>query len=162
MRKRILFVCLGNICRSPGAEAVMNALIKREGLENKIYCDSAGILDYHNGEPADIRMQAHANNRGYYLDSISRQVNPQKDFDKFDMIIGMDDQNISDLNLLAKNQADRDKIFKMTDFSSDHAYDQVPDPYYGGDQGIEMVLDIMEDACKGLLNYLKNGFSRDI
>ncbi len=162
MKKQILFVCLGNICRSPSAEAVMNGLIKREGLENEIECDSAGILDYHAGEPADKRMKKHARKRGYRLTSISRPVNPEVDFDRFDMIIGMDDQNIRDLKSLARTQRDKEKIYKMSDFSLKHNYDQVPDPYYGGDQGFELVLDLLEDSCEGLLDYLKNGYVKAV
>jgi len=157
MKIYILFVCLGNICRSPSAEAVMNGLIKQEGLSDEIQCDSAGILNYHAGEQADQRMQRHAVRRGYLLTSISRQVNPMKDFDQFDMIIGMDDKNIWDLKALARNADDIQKIFKMTDFCRRIEYDQVPDPYYGGDQGFELVLDILEDACEGLLDFLRNG-----
>ncbi len=162
MKKQILFVCLGNICRSPTAEAVMNGLIRREGLENEIVCDSAGILNYHAGESADKRMQKHAIKRGYKLTSISRQIDPKKDFDKFDMIIGMDNQNIKDLNKLARNDQDKMKISQMSDFSLSHKYDQVPDPYYGGDQGFELVLDILENTCEGLLSYLKNGIIRKV
>lgn len=158
MQKQILFVCLGNICRSPSAEAVMNNLIKREELEDEIKCDSAGILSYHAGEPADKRMQKHAKKRGYSLTSISRPVNPKLDFDRFDMIIGMDDQNIRDLKLQARNEQDKEKIYRMTDFCSKYQYKQIPDPYYGGYEGFELVLDILEDACGGLLDYLKNGF----
>ena len=157
MQKHILFVCLGNICRSPSAEAVMNALIRQQGLEEDIICDSAGILDYHAGEPADQRMQAHAIKRGYLLNSISRPINPDIDFDKFDMIIGMDNQNIKDLKSLARTPDDRNKIYMMTDFCWNHDYKQIPDPYYGGEQGFEFVLDILEDACAGLLDYIRNG-----
>jgi protein-tyrosine phosphatase len=135
----------------------MNGLIRREGLENEIVCDSAGILSYHAGEPADQRMQSHANKRGYKLTSISRQVNAKKDFDEFEMIIGMDDKNIMDLKALARTSEDLKKVYKMTDFCSRQDYDTVPDPYYGGDQGFEVVLDILEDACEGLLDYLRNG-----
>ena len=134
----------------------MNGLIKRAGLENEIVCDSAGILNYHAGEPADQRMQSHAIRRGYLLTSISRQVNPKKDFDQFDMIIGMDDQNIRDLKSLARTPEDLKKICKMTDFCRNLDYDRVPDPYYGGEQGFELVLDILEDACEGLLDFLRN------
>ncbi len=157
MGKRILFVCLGNICRSPSAEAVMNGLIKREGLAKEIECDSAGILSYHTGESADRRMQSHAIQRGYKLTSISRMVNPKEDFNNFDMIIGMDDQNIKDLKSLTRTKNDLKKIYKMTDFCRESDIKQVPDPYYGGEGGFELVLDILEDACRGLLAYLKNG-----
>jgi len=157
MNKHILFICLGNICRSPSAEAVMKGLIRREGLENEIFCDSAGILNYHAGEPADSRMQSHAIKRGYKLTSISRQINPKKDFDQFNMIIGMDEQNIRDLKALARTPKDAQKLYKMTDFCRKSDYDSVPDPYYGGERGFEVVLDILEDACQGLLDHLKNG-----
>jgi protein-tyrosine phosphatase len=156
MKKRILFVCLGNICRSPGAEAIMNELIKREGLEDEIYCDSAGIMDFHAGESSDTRMQFHAKKRGYNLNSISRPLDPNIDFDQFDMIIGMDDQNIRNLRSLARDQEDIKKIYLMTVFCRKQKYDRVPDPYYGGEKGFEVVLDILEDACAGLLDYLKN------
>lgn len=157
MKKQILFVCLGNICRSPSAEAVMNAYIDRKNLENEIECDSAGIIGYHEGEPADRRMQSHAIKRGYNLTSISRPVNPDVDFDRFDMVIGMDDQNIRDLQSLARNESDRKKIYKMTDFLEEFGYTSVPDPYYGGEEGFELVLDLLEDACNGLLKHIQNG-----
>jgi protein-tyrosine phosphatase len=153
--KHLLFVCLGNICRSPSAEAVFNALIEKEGLQHEIQCDSAGILSYHAGEPADYRMKQFARKRGYQLTSVSRPVDPSKDFDRFDYIIGMDRQNIRDLKSLARNDADRKKIFLMTDFCTDKEFDSVPDPYYGGAAGFELVLDILEDACNGLLQKLQ-------
>jgi protein-tyrosine phosphatase len=156
MKKHILFICLGNICRSPSAEAVMNGLIKGAGLGNEIDCDSAGILNYHAGEPADERMQTHANKRGYVLTSISRQINPKKDFDLFDIIIGMDDQNIKSLKNLARTDDDLGKIYKITDYCRYLDYDLIPDPYYGGERGFDLVLDILEDACKGLLEFLRN------
>lgn len=153
--KQVLFVCLGNICRSPSAEAVFNALVEKEGLTQQIQCDSAGILAYHAGEPADFRMKQHARKRGYQLTSISRPVDPAKDFDRFDYIIGMDRQNIRDLKSLARNDADRKKIYLMTDFCTEKEFDSVPDPYYGGADGFELVLDILEDACTGLLQKLQ-------
>lgn len=152
---KILFVCLGNICRSPSAEAVMKALVQKQGLADHFEIDSAGILDVHQGEPADARMKRHASIRGYQLTSISRPI-CQHDFTHFDLIIGMDDQNIHDLMLLAPDDAARHKIHKMTDFAHSGHYAIVPDPYYGGDQGFEMVLDILEEACEGLLHSLKN------
>lgn len=155
MKKQLLFVCLGNICRSPSSEAVMNALIKEEGMCDEIECDSAGIIGVHAGEPADRRMQQHAFMRGVRLNSISRQFNPHVDFNKFDLIIGMDDQNISDLRIVARNEEDLSRIYKMTDFCSDYDYDSVPDPYYGGAAGFELVLDLLNDACSGLMKKLK-------
>jgi len=153
--KHLLFVCLGNICRSPSAEAVMNGKLKTIGWERRILCDSAGIIGVHSGEPADARMRKHALKRGYALTSIARQVKPDSDFDQFDMIIGMDDQNIKDLNALARSESDRRKIFRMTDFRTQKIYNYVPDPYYSGNDGFELVLDLLEDACDGLMEHLK-------
>ena len=129
--KKILFVCLGNICRSSSAEEVMRTLIRKEGLEREIEVDSAGILSYHQGELPDSRMRMHASRRGYNLTHRSRPVCTD-DFYHFDMIIGMDDRNIEDLIV-----------------------DYLPDPYYGGAQGFENVLDILEDACAGLLESIR-------
>lgn len=155
--KEILFVCLGNICRSPSAEAVFNALVKRKGFKNELSCDSAGTAAYHVGEPADYRMRQFAQKRGYHLTSISRPVDPDRDFDRFDYIVGMDKQNVRDLKSMARNENDRKKIFLMTDFCIDQKYDSVPDPYYGGASGFELVLDILEDACDGLIRKLQDG-----
>lgn len=154
--KQILFVCLGNICRSPGAEAVFNAFIRKNGLENEISCDSAGTAAYHVGERADYRMRQFARKRGYELTSIARQVDPKLDFERFDFIIGMDNQNVRSLQNLARNEDERKKIVLMTDFCTNSGYESVPDPYYGGDAGFELVLDILEDACQGLIRMLKN------
>ncbi|MFA5328155.1 MAG: low molecular weight protein-tyrosine-phosphatase [Prolixibacteraceae bacterium] len=153
--KQVLFVCLGNICRSPSAEAVFNALIQRNNLEGVVSCDSAGTAAYHEGEQADYRMKQFAKKRGYNLTSISRPVKPSIDFDRFDYIIGMDRQNVRDLNSMTRNENDRKKIYLMTDFCIDGGYDSVPDPYYGGDAGFELVLDILEDACDGLLRKIQ-------
>jgi len=153
--KQVLFVCLGNICRSPSAEAVFKELIRRKGLDNEFQCDSAGTAAYHAGDPADSRMKQFAQKRGFQLASISRQVDSSIDFDRFDYIIGMDRQNVRDLKLVARNENDRKKIFLMTDFSTSNKYDSVPDPYFGGAAGFELVLDILEDACDGLIRKLK-------
>jgi protein-tyrosine phosphatase len=132
----------------------MKAFVKREGLADKIYCDSAGIIGNHEGNPADSRMQVHALKRGFNLTSISRPVDKHTDFDTFDMIIGMDDQNIQDLNSLARDESDRSKIYRMTDFAEEFDYDVVPDPYYGGEAGFELVLDLLEDSCTGLIKHI--------
>lgn len=154
--KYLLFVCLGNICRSPSAEAVMKGKLKTMGWELLVFCDSAGITGFHSGEPADARMKKYALSRGYKLTGLSRQVKPDSDFDRFDMIIGMDDQNIKDLNALVRNENDRKKIFRMTDFSTQKIYNHIPDPYYTGNEGFELVLDLLEDACNGLIVHLKS------
>ena len=151
---KILFVCLGNICRSSSAEEIMRTFIKREGLEESIEVDSAGILSYHQGELPDSRMRMHAYHRGYELTHRSRPV-CLEDFLKFDMIIGMDDRNIQDLKERARSPAAEEKIYRMTDFCRTKLVDYVPDPYYGGAQGFENVLDILEDACEGLLCEIK-------
>ena len=153
--KTLLFVCLGNICRSPSAEAVMKAVIEKAGKTSVFTCDSAGIIGHHEGNRADARMRAHASRRSYDLTSISRQFRSNTDFDAFDLIIGMDDQNIKDLKSQARNEEDLKKIVKMTDYCSKYKhYKTVPDPYYGGEAGFELVLDLLEDACDGLLNHL--------
>lgn len=151
--KKLLFVCLGNICRSPSAEAVMNHLINEAGLSNQISCDSAGTYGGHAGEPADSRMMRHAVLRGYDLTSRSRQIK-QSDFEEFDLIIGMDSENMRNLHRLDKNNQYSDKIVKMTDYCKRCADTEVPDPYYGGAQGFEHVLDILEDACSELLKTI--------
>ena len=153
-KKKILFVCLGNICRSPSAEGVMNRLVKEAGREEKLIIDSAGILSYHEGELPDGRMRAHAARRGYNLTHRSRPVLTE-DFYQFDLIIGMDDRNIDDLKERAPSPEAWSKIHRMTEYCTafPHA-DHVPDPYYGGAEGFEYVLDLLEDACTGLLKTL--------
>ena len=153
--KSILFVCLGNICRSPSAEAVFSALIEKNSLQKELSCDSAGTAAYHVGEPADYRMRQFGQKRGYHLTSISRPVDPDRDFDKFDYVVGMDRQNVRELKAIARNENDRKKIFLMTDFCTERKHDSVPDPYYGGAAAFELVLDILEDACEGLLHRLQ-------
>lgn len=153
-KKKILFVCLGNICRSPMAEGVMRHLVRSEGLEEEIEVDSAGIARYHQGELPDGRMRSHASRRGYKLEHFSRPVCTE-DFYNFDMLIGMDEQNISDLCSLAPSLEEEKKIYRMSDFAVNKVFDHVPDPYYGGDAGFENVIDLLEDSCKGLLDRLK-------
>jgi len=153
---RILFVCLGNICRSPGAEAIFKFLITQEHLEGKVSCESAGTISAHEGEPADQRMIERATKRGYIVDSIARKFNSKVDFNEFDYIIAMDESVESDLQRLTRNNTESEKIYRMTDFSSSSKYSGVPDPYYGGSSGFEVVLDILEDACEGLLERIKN------
>ncbi len=150
---KILFVCLGNICRSPTAETVMKAIVKKHGEIDRFEIDSAGILDYHQGKPSDSRMRKHAAKRGYNITSISRQVK-ENDFHYFDLIVGMDNQNIYDLKQLTPDKNSALKIVKMTDFLQNKKYNEVPDPYYGGSDGFELVLDLLEDACEGFFQYI--------
>ena len=153
MKHRILFVCLGNICRSSTAEGVMLHLLKEAGLEHEFVIDSAGILSCHQGELPDSRMSAHAGRRAYELVHRSRPVRTE-DFYDFDLILGMDDRNIADLNDRAPGPEEQKKIHRMTDYCTRIPTDHVPDPYYGGSEGFEYVIDILEDACAGLLNAL--------
>ena len=152
---KILFVCLGNICRSPAAEGVMKKLAE----ESPITIDSAGTAGYHIGELPDARMRTHARKRGYELTSRARQFDPSKDFAAFDYIIAMDGNNLRDLQMMDKTKQYHQKLSVMTDYSITMDVNEVPDPYYGGPEGFEHVLDILEDACSGLLKKLHNNTS---
>ena len=150
---KVIFVCMGNICRSPSGEAVMNKFVKKAGPENEIECDSAGTIAYHEGEQADARMKRHAIKRGYRLTSVARKFR-EIDFEKFDYIIAMDNNNLRDLQSFDREKSYSNKIFKMTDFAAEKKYNEVPDPYYSGPEGFELVLDILEDSCAGLLEKI--------
>ncbi len=148
--RRVLFVCLGNICRSPTAEGVMLQLIVEDGLEEQIGVDSAGTIRYHVGEPADLRMQDTATRRGYTLPSISRQFVPE-DFDRFDLIVAMDRDNLRDIRTLETRPHDHVKLF--SEFLPEDAPIDVPDPYLG-EAGFDRTLDIIEYGCPAILQYL--------
>lgn len=156
--KKVLFVCLGNICRSPTAEAVFKGILEKESLTDRIQVDSCGTGNHHEGERADPRMQEHAIKRGFNLTSIARGIR-KKDFEEFDHIITMDHSNFNNVIALAGDDHSH-KVKKMTDFSQNHRYDQVPDPYYGGPEGFELVLDLLEDACDGLLKSIKEELNK--
>jgi len=155
MKIKVLFVCLGNICRSPSAEAIFRGYVEKKGLGDAFEIDSAGTSGYHQGEPADARMRRHASKRGYQLTSLSRKFDPNSDFDHFDIIIAMDRDNLHDLQQMARNKEDEEKLVLMTDFCTVFDYNYVPDPYYGGEQGFELVIDLLEDASSGLYSHLK-------
>lgn len=151
---KILFVCLGNICRSPMAETIMNKLIKENHLSNRIMVDSAGIIGFHAGEKADSRMRQHAYQRGYNITHISRPISIS-DFDEFDLIISMDESVYDSLLDKAPSIPHESKVVRMTDFCQIHTdATHVPDPYYGGASGFEHVIDLLEDSCIGLLKYV--------
>jgi protein-tyrosine phosphatase len=151
---RVCFVCLGNICRSPTAEGVMRALIERAGLTGAVEIDSAGTGAWHVGEPADERARAAAARRGFELTSVARQVK-RADFARFDYLVAMDEENLRALERMAPDEAARGKVHLLRAF--DPAAPRgaaVPDPYYGGDDGFEEVLDICEAACRGLVAHI--------
>ena len=132
----------------------MKQLVERERRQEEFVIDSAGILSYHQGELPDPRMRSHAARRGYQLTHRSRPVSTD-DFLEFDLIIGMDDRNLDDLRQLAPTLESEKKICRMTDYCRHHPEaDHVPDPYYGGSAGFDLVLDLLEDACQGLLDTL--------
>ncbi len=153
---KVLFVCLGNICRSPAGEGIFKKLVKEQGLENQISVDSAGTSGYHNGELPDSRMRQHGARRGYKFDSLSRKFTSE-DFYDFDIILVMDDSNYHNVMRLAPDLDSQKKVYRMVEFSQRFGHDHIPDPYYSGADGFELVLDLLEDACEALLNRMKKG-----
>ena len=154
MKKRIHFVCLGNICRSPAAEGIMQKFIDEKGLTDSFELDSAGLYGGHAGELPDHRMRVHAAKRGYELIHRSRPVKTI-DFDNFDIIVAMDDSNYHRLTSLAPTLEDQKKVVRMIDYVKGFPqYHSVPDPYYEGAEGFEIVLDLLEDGCRNMLDHL--------
>ena len=152
---KILFVCLGNICRSPAAEGVFLHLLNERGLNDRFLVDSAGTGGWHVGNPADRRMQAAASRRGIELPSRARQISLD-DLSTFDLVLTMDDDNLMAVQALAKEAGSRAtaSIKPMLSYARNFSETEVPDPYYGGDTGFEHVLDLLEDACSNLLDKL--------
>jgi protein-tyrosine phosphatase len=152
---RICFVCLGNICRSPTAEAVFRHLVEQAGLADRVAIDSAGTAGYHAGEVPDRRSTAAAERRGIALRGRARRFD-RDDFERFDYVVAMDRDNRRDLLALARGDAAQAKVHLLRDFSPRGPRDaDVPDPYYGDGDGFERVLDICTDACQGLLDRLR-------
>ena len=150
----VLFVCMGNICRSPTGEGVLKHMLEGEDLADCVLVDSAGTIAYHTGEPADARMRKFASRRGYQLDSIARQTTA-KDLEEFDLILTMDRKNIENVRQMDPDGTFHDKVKNFCDYCEAHADKEVPDPYYGGDEGFEHVLDLIEDGCKQLVAEIK-------
>lgn len=148
----ILFICLGNICRSPMAETIFASMVEERGLSDNFVIDSAGLHDYHEGDMADPRMRRHASMHGYYITHRSRPIEMQ-DFSRFDYIIGMDRQNIRALQMM-QPAGSKAQVLEMASFLRHHQSDSVPDPYYGGDAQFEHVISLLEDACASLLDWL--------
>ena len=150
---RVLMVCMGNICRSPTAHGVLTQRVADAGLGDRIVVDSAGTHDYHVGRPPDERAQQHAARRGYDLSAQRARQLKAQDFDDFDLVLVMDDANEQAARALCP-PAQRHRLRRLTDFCTRHAAREVPDPYYGGAAGFEAVLDLVEDACDGVLAAL--------
>jgi protein-tyrosine phosphatase len=151
----VLFVCMGNICRSPTAHGVMQHLVNQAGLNEHIQVDSAGTHNYHPGEPPDERSQAHARKRGYDLSSQRARQVRLEDFGRFDLILAMDTDNLDRLNAHCPPEL-RHKLGLLTSHCTRHTSCVVPDPYYGGATGFEHVLDLVEDACESLLESIRS------
>jgi protein-tyrosine phosphatase len=155
---KLLFVCLGNICRSPSAENIMNHLVSEANLSESVICDSAGTGGYHIGAPPDRRMTAAAQRRGITLLGQARQFQ-RSDFEEFDLILAMDKDNYRDILSLDPSGKYRDKVKLICDFASHHPEREVPDPYYGGVEGFNKVIDLLLDACEGLLKHVVQIYS---
>ncbi|AGW89465.1 MULTISPECIES: low molecular weight protein-tyrosine-phosphatase [Cupriavidus] len=155
----ILMCCMGNICRSPTAEGVLRAKLAAAGLEPMVELDSAGTHEYHLGRAPDPRTQRHALTRGYDLSALRARKVGLPDFDRFDLILAMDRENLAGLTRLRPDAADRVRL--LMSFATRHDADEVPDPYYGEGDGFERVLDYIEDACDGLVEVLRQRLQDD-
>jgi protein-tyrosine phosphatase len=162
MAYKLLFVCLGNICRSPSAENIMNHLLRERGLSDQVVCDSAGTSGYHVGAAPDRRMSAAAQQRlGFPLVGAARQFEAE-DLAAFDLILAMDKDNFAQIVSLDREGKFRDglrpteghRVKLMCDFCHEHTLKSVPDPYYGGEDGFTFVIDLLVDACNGLIDHL--------
>lgn len=150
----ILFICLGNICRSCTAEEIFRTLASRAGRSSDFIVDSAGLIDYHEGELPDERMRRHAAAHGYCLTHRSRPIRTS-DFQRFDLIVAMDEANRERLLRMAPDEEAARKVVMMASYLQHHeGQTVVPDPYYGGESGFEWVIELLEDACSGLLDSM--------
>ncbi|MCD6675130.1 MAG: low molecular weight phosphotyrosine protein phosphatase [Burkholderiaceae bacterium] len=154
MNTRVLFVCMGNICRSPTAEGVFRHLVRQAGLDEVVRVASAGTHAFHLGEAPDRRAQAAAARRGYDIADLRATRVREKDFDEFDLVLAMDWDNLSALQQMAPKTSHH-KLQLLMRFATEHETATIPDPYYGNPQGFEQTLDYIEDACNGLLELAK-------
>jgi protein-tyrosine phosphatase len=159
-RYSVLMVCMGNICRSPTAEGVLRHLVREAGLEEAVLIDSAGTIDYHVGSPPDERSCAHARRRGYDLSRLRARQVDELDFERFDLILAMDWHNLAELRVACPQQH-RHKLRRLMEFAPPGTGEVIPDPYYGGREGFEAVLDHVEQACRGLLIHLRDAVGLD-
>ncbi len=151
----VLFICLGNICRSPAAEGIMKSLVEKEGMSDDFFIDSAAIGSWHIGQLPDSRMRKCGAEHGYRFDSHARQFQ-KSDFQHFDLIVVMDNENYRAITSMASSQVDKDKVVRIADYLTHHReYTTVPDPYYGDYSDFELVIELLEDACQGLLDSIK-------
>lgn len=150
----VLFVCMGNICRSPTAHGVFVQRVREHGLGARVRVESAGTHDYHVGRPPDERAQEHAERRGYDLSGLRARQIHSRDFERHDLILVMDGNNLASLRSLCPSQQ-LHKLRRLTEFCLEQSAEVVPDPYYGGALGFEQVLDLVEDACAGLLRHVQ-------
>ena len=152
---RILFVCMGNICRSPAAEGVFRQMAMREGMGGRIECDSAGTIDFHAGAAPDTRIRRTGQERGFEIGGRARHV-LEADLDAFDLILVMDRENLDYVMTLDVSGQYKEKIRLFCDFVQHSSDKEVPDPYYGGQDGFEKVFDLLEDGSEGLIAYLRD------
>jgi protein-tyrosine phosphatase len=150
----VIFVCMGNICRSPTAEAVFRRYVENAGLAGHILIDSAGTHDYHIGDAPDLRAQRAAQQRGYDMSSLRGRQVGEVDFHRFDYVLAMDKANLAILQRLAPPAGDA-QVRLFLEYARHHGEREVPDPYYGGPDGFERVLDMVEDASEGLLQHIR-------
>jgi protein-tyrosine phosphatase len=153
--KRILFVCMGNICRSPAAEIVFRKMVGDAGLADDFEIDSAGTIGFHKGKPPDARMAAHLAKNGFKVEGRSRQLTAS-DLRDFDLILTMDEENFADALALDRTGEFRHKVKPFADFLTEHDEPRIPDPYYGGDAGFAHVIELLEDGCAELLDRLSD------
>ncbi|MCC5808273.1 MAG: low molecular weight phosphotyrosine protein phosphatase [Opitutales bacterium] len=154
MDYRVLFVCMGNICRSPAAECVFRKRLKNEGLDARVDCDSAGTIAYHSGEPPDARMSDELTRRGIPVSGRARGVSPD-DLATFDLVLAMDRENLAHLRRLAGGDAPAENVRLFCEFCRENNAEEVPDPYYGGRSGFSEVADLIEDGCDGLIDEIR-------